>query len=118
MKRNEYGIQWIYMKTEGTRFLLIIYAILVIINIIITLSIAYFIKLFIDIATGDIDMPLISVGTWALSIIGIGGIITMIHSVIAKLIYGKIERNLRIELMSIIFSRRMVDISKQHTGEF
>lgn len=117
MKRNEYGIQWIYMKTEGTRFLLIIYAILVIINIIITLSIAYFLKLFIDIATGDIDMPLISVGTWALSIIGIGGIITMIHSVIAKLIYGKIERNLRIELMSIIFSRRMVDISKQHTGE-
>ncbi len=34
-------------------------------------------------------MPLIYVGTWALALIGIGGIITMIHSVIAKLIYGK-----------------------------
>ena len=93
MKRNEYGIQWIYTRLKEQDFCLI-YAILVIINIVITLSIAYFLKLFIDITTGDIDMPLISVGTWALSIIGIGGIITMIHSVIAKLIYGKTDRNL------------------------
>lgn len=41
----------------------------------------------------------------------------MINSILVKLIYGKIECSLRMELMNVIFSRRLIDISKQHTGE-
>lgn len=41
----------------------------------------------------------------------------MFNSVLAQSIQRKIEKNLGIELMSIIISRRMIDISKQHTGE-
>lgn len=41
----------------------------------------------------------------------------MINSVLAKNIYGTNENNLRTELMDIILSRRLIDISKQHSGE-
>lgn len=117
MEKNKYGLNWIYEKTKGCRLMLFIYTLLVLCIPIIQLLFAYFMKLFIDIATGSIDMPLMSVGLYSIVAIITGGIVMMINSVLVKFIYGKIECNLRAELMNIIFSRHMIDISKQHTGE-
>lgn len=116
-KKNEYGLKWIYKKTRGIRFQLLLYTVLIIINTVLSLSIAYFLKIFVDIATGDSSVSLFYAGRWALVIIVIGGIITMMNSVLSQLIYGKMECKLRIEIMSVIFSKKMIDISKQHTGE-
>jgi len=115
--KKEYGLNWIFKKTKGLRPQLTLYTILVIINTALTISIAYFLKLFLDIATGEIEESLLFVALIALSVIGAGGIITVINSILSKYIYGKTERDLRVELMGVILSRRMVDISRQHTGE-
>ena len=114
---KKYSLHWIYEKTKGIRPQLAIYTLLVLCIPVIQLLFAYFMKLFIDIATGSIDMSLLSVGLCTLAAVAIGGIMIMINSILSKWIYGKIECNLRAELMDIIFSRRMIDISKQHTGE-
>ena len=116
-QKNKYGLNWIYKKTKGTRFHLVIYTLLIIVNTVITISLAYFLKLFIDIATGDLDESLLYVGLISIGVITVGGIITILNSVLAKYIFGKTERSIRIELMGIILSRRMIDISRQHTGE-
>jgi len=116
-QENKYGLNWIFKKTKGTRVHLAIYIFSTIINTGITLSFAFFLKQFMDIATGDIEGSLLFVGLLALAVIALGGIIIMINSVLTKYIAGKTERNLRMELMDTILSRRLADISNQHTGE-
>jgi ABC-type bacteriocin/lantibiotic exporter with double-glycine peptidase domain len=115
--KSKYGLNWIFQKTKGTRFHLVLLIFFVMLVNIITISFAYFIKIFMDIATGDIEQSLVFTGLIALAVICAGGIITIIISVIAKYIYGNTERNLRTELMDVILSRRLINISKQHTGE-
>ena len=116
-QKNKYGLNWIYKKTKGTRFLLAIFTILILISTVITISLAYFLKLFVDVATGDLEESLIYLGLISLGVIAFGGIISVINSILAQYIFGKTERSLRIELMNVILSRRMIDISKHHTGE-
>ena len=117
MEEKKYGFSWIYEKIKGCRPQLILYTLLVLFMPMIQLSFAFFMKLFIDIATGKINMSLFRVGLYSIASIIIGGIVMMINSVLVKLIYGKMECSLRTELMKVIFSRRLIDISKQHTGE-
>lgn len=117
MEKNKYGLNWIYEKTKGCRLQLVIYTLLILCLSAIQIVFAYFMKLFIDIATGGMDMSLMRIGLYSIVVIAIGGIIMIINSVLVKWIYGKTECNLRAELMNTIFSRRMIDISKQHTGE-
>lgn len=117
MGKDQYGLYWIYKKTKGCRLPLTIYTLLVLCIPLIQLLFAYFMKLFIDVATGSADVPLLSIGFYSIAAIITGGIVMMINSILVKLIHGKIECNLRAELMNVIFSRRMIDISKQHTGE-
>ncbi len=50
------------------------------------------------------------VGLYSIASILIGGVVIMINSILVKLIYGKIECSLRMELMNVIFSRRLIDI--------
>lgn len=116
-KKNNYGLGWIYKKTKGTRLQLVIFTAFILVSTVVTISFAYFIKLFIDIATGELDESLLRVGLIAIGVIAAGGVVTVINFVLGHYIFGKTERNLRVELMSVIFSRRMADISKQHTGE-
>jgi ABC-type bacteriocin/lantibiotic exporter with double-glycine peptidase domain len=115
--KSEYGFTWIFKRTKGTRPLLALYTFLILCNTVAAISMAYFLKLFVDVATGDLDASLLIIGAIAVMVIAAGGIFIMLSSVVSKLIYGKIERGLRTELMSTIFSRRMLDISKQHTGD-
>ena len=117
MKKNEYGLNWIFKRTKGTRLQLVLYTLLIIISTVITISLAFILKLFVDIATGDLDESLLFIGLISIAVITFGGIITVINSVLAQFIFGKTERGLRSELMNVILSRRMIDISKQHTGE-
>lgn len=116
-KKDKYGLNWIFKKAKGTRFLLMLYALFVIINTGLTLSMAYFLKIFVDIATGNSDSSLVNTALLALAAMGLVGVITMINAVLTQFITGKTERNLRMEVMDIILSRRLVDISKHHTGE-
>lgn len=117
MKDNKYGLSWIYGKTKGVRLQLVAYMLLVLCVPVLQLAFSYFMKLFIDIATGDIDITLFDVAIRTIVVVAIGGIVMMVNAVLSKWIYGKLECNLRTELMGIIFSRRLIDISKQHTGE-
>jgi ABC-type multidrug transport system fused ATPase/permease subunit len=66
---------------------------------------------------GESNSTLLNVGLLAGGVLAVAGLFFMINSVLSKYIYGKTERSLRSKLLSVIFSRRMVDISKQHTGE-
>lgn len=116
-KKNEYGLTWIFKKTKGIRFLFWLLILFVIINNILSVSIAYFLKLFVDVATGDLDASLLSIGTFALAAVSLVGLFTILSSILAQSIQRRIERNLNTELMSIIFTRRFIDISRHHTGE-
>lgn len=117
MKNKKYGLKWIFQKTKKCRFQMIIYAILILCVPIIQLLFAYFMKLFIDIAVGSSDKSLLDITLYSVTAIIAGGAIMMIKSVLAKDIYGINENDLRTELMNIIMSRRMIDISKYHGGE-
>lgn len=117
MENKKYGLKWIFQKTNKCKLQMIIYAILALCIPIIQLLFAYFMKLFIDIAVGNSDMTLLDIALYSVAAIIAGGIVMMINSVLAKNIYGTNENNLRTELMEIIMSRRMIDISKQHSGE-
>ena len=117
IQKNNYGLGWIFKKTKGTRVQLAVFTLLILINAGIAVSLAYFLRMFVDIATGDLEQSLVYVGLLAVGVIGIGGIITVIHSVLSQFIFGKTERELRAELMDVILSRQTLDISKQHTGE-
>lgn len=117
MKKSEYGFYWIYQKTRGVRLHLTIYTLLVLFVPVLQIAFSYFMKLFIDIATGNIDISLLSVVLRTVAVVATGGIVIMINAVLSKCIYGKLERNLRAELLDVIFTRRLIDISKLHTGE-
>jgi len=80
-------------------------------------SFAFFLKTFIDIAMGESSASLLTVGIISLAVLAACGLIMMLSSIVAKYIYGKTERGLRAKLLDTIFTRRMIDISKQHTGE-
>lgn len=82
-----------------------------------TIIVRIFYEAFIDIAVGSSERSLLDIALCSIAAIIAGGAVMMINSVIAKNIYGTNENNLRTELMNIILSRRMFDISKQHSGE-
>ena len=103
MGNKKYGLK--------CRLQMIIYALLALCIPIIQLLFAYFMKLFIDVAVGSSEMSLFYIALYSIAAIIAGGIVMMINSVLAKNIY------LRTELMDIILSRRLLDISKQHSGE-
>ena len=115
--KNKYGLKWIFSKTKGLRPQLALFTFLVLLSSATEISIAYFLKLFMDIATGESELSLLTVGVLSVAVIAVTGVFAMLISVLSKYIYGKTERNLRSELMSVIFSRRMTEIAKQHTGE-
>jgi subfamily B ATP-binding cassette protein MsbA len=115
--KKDYGLKWIFAQTKGTRGWLILFAVLTIVSTAVTLSTAYFIKLFVDIATGDLIMSPLRVGITAIIVLGSGGLVAVIASTLSRYISGKTERGLRAKLLNTIFTRKMVDISKQHTGE-
>lgn len=117
MKNNKYGIKWIMAHTRKCRPQMIVYAFLVLCMPIIQLLFAYFMKMFIDIATGNSDNSLVNAALYSIAAIIAGGIVTMINSVLAKFIYGTTEREIRTELMRVITTRKLLDISKQHSGE-
>jgi len=117
MKNNKYGIKWVLAHTRKCRPQMIIYAFLTLCIPIIQLIFAYFMKMFIDIATGNSDNSLLNAALYSIAAIIAGGIVTMINSVLAKFIYGTTEREIRTELMRVITTRKLLDISKQHSGE-
>ncbi len=117
MGNRKYGLKWIFQKTKKCRLQMIIYAVLALCIPIIQLLFAYFMKLFIDVAVGSSNRSLLGIALYSIAAIITGGAVMMINSVLAKNIYGTTENNLRTELMGIILSRRMIDISKQHSGE-
>ncbi|MCL2665667.1 MAG: ABC transporter ATP-binding protein/permease, partial [Defluviitaleaceae bacterium] len=115
--KSSYGFKWIAKKTKGMRLCLFLFTVLILIATMIELSMAFFIKLFVDTATGDADAPLLTVGLAALALIAAGSVFFVFASVLSKYIYGTTERRLRADLLDAIFSRRMADISRRHTGD-
>lgn len=112
MENKKYGLKWILQKTKKCILQMIIYTLLALCIPIIQLLFAYFMKLFIDVAVGSSDRSLLNIALCSIAAIIAGGAVMMINSVLAKNIYGTNENNLRTELMDIILSRRMINISK------
>jgi len=116
-KQRKYGLGWIFTHTKGSRPFIALFAFMVILSTSLEVSFAFFLKAFIDIAMGESSASLLAVGLTSLAVLGACGLIMMLSSVVAKYIYGKTERGLRAGLLNTIFTRRMSDISRQHTGE-
>lgn len=117
MSKNKYGFNWIYRKSKGVRLGLAVYAALALCIPAVQLGFAFFMKMFIDIATGASELSLSYAAICSIALVAGGGIVVVINAVLSKWIYGKIECGARTELMGIIFSRCMIDIVRQHTGE-
>jgi len=117
MKDRKYGLGWIFSKMKGVRFLLAICVTLVLAETVLTLAIAFFLRAFVDIATGHSTLDLLTVGLVAIAVTILSGIISMVLSIMKQYVIGKTERGLRVELMSVILTRRAEHITKQHTGE-
>lgn len=117
MKKSKYNVKWILAHTRKCRLQMIVYAALTMFMPVIQLLFAYFMKMFIDIAVGNSDNSLLSVALYSITAIILGGAVMLINSVLAKSIYGITERELRTELMRVITTRKLLDISKQHSGE-
>jgi len=114
---KKYGLGWIFKQTKGVRWYLAIFTVMILIATGLEVSFAFFLKEFVDIATGDSNSSLLNVGLLSGAVLVIVGIVSMLSSIVSKYIYGKTERNIRSSLLDVIFSRRMVDISKHHTGD-
>ena len=114
---RKYGLGWIFSKMKGVRFLLAICVTLVLAETVLTLAIAFFLRAFVDIATGHSTLDLLTVGLVAIAVTILSGIISMVLSIMKQYVIGKTERGLRVELMSVILTRRAEHITKQHTGE-
>jgi len=115
--KKKYNLKWIYGRTKGTRGYLLLLALSVSIIGVLNISLAFFLKMFTDIALGELEQSLVYTGVVAVSVLVGGGLFIVVSSVIGQYITGRIERETRIELMEVILSRSLIDISKQHTGE-
>ncbi|MDE7194692.1 MAG: hypothetical protein K2O14_12085, partial [Oscillospiraceae bacterium] len=117
MKKSKYDVKWILAHTRKCRPQMIVYAALTMCMTVIQLLFAYFMKMFIDIAAGNSDNSLLNVALYSIAAIILGGAVMLVNSVLAKSIYGITERELRTELMHVFTTRKLLDISKQHSGE-
>lgn len=109
--------KWIYQYTKGSRAFMLLLAVFVIIAAFCNVLIAYVLKLFIDVATGEQDVPLVNVVTLAGIVLLIGGGIHILSAVLKNTIECNIEAKLRKEIMSAVFYADYYDISRVHTGE-
>ena len=116
-KTKKYGLGWIFRQTKGIRVYLLLFTIVILAATGLELSFAFFLKEFVDIATGESNSSLLTVALLAGAALAVAGVFYMLSFVLSKYIYGKTERKLRTYLLETIFSRRMVDIKNQHTGE-
>jgi len=115
--KNEYGLGWIYGQTKGTRWLLALWTILVLATVGTNMVIPFFLKWFMDIATGEATDSLLRVGLLAMAVVAVGGVVFIFRGMVYRYAEGKTERKLRMGLMDVILTRRLADISKPHTGE-
>jgi len=116
-KTKNYGFSWIFGQTKGTRAYIALFAVIILIATGLEMSFAFFLKAFVDIATGESTASLLNVGLIAVGVVAAAGVMYMLSSIISKYIYGRTERKLRTGLLDVIFTRRMADISRQHTGD-
>ncbi len=117
MKNEKYGFKWIMARTKKCRPQTVAYIFFAICIPIIQLCFAYFMKMFIDIAVGNTENSLLTVALYCIAAIALYGVAVMVNSVLAKYIYGVTERELRKELMGVIITRKLTEISKQHSGK-
>ncbi len=79
--------------------------------------IAYVLKLFIDVATGEQNTSLASVVILTAGVLIIGGAVSILASVLRNKLECGIEAKLRMEIMRAVFGADYYDMSCLHTGE-
>lgn len=117
MKKDKYDLKWIMARTRNCRPQTVAYIFFALCIPVIQLCFAYFMKMFIDIAVGNTENSLLMVALYCAAAIILDGVAVMANSVLAKYIYGSTERELRKELIGVIVTRRLAEISKQHSGK-
>lgn len=117
MKKDKYDFKWIMARTKKCRPQTVAYIFFALCIPVIQLCFAYFMKMFIDIAVGNTEYSLLTVTLYCAAAIILDGVAVMTNSVLAKYIYGSTERELRKELMGVIVTRELAEISKQHSGK-
>jgi len=117
IKTKKYGLGWIITQIKGAKWYLLLFTGIIFFANGLEVSVAFFLKEFVDIATGESSRSILNTALLAGATVGIAGVLYMLSHVLQKYIYGRTERKLRTDLLGTIFTRRMSDISKQHTGE-
>lgn len=109
--------KWIYQYTKGTRVFMFLLSLAAIVSAFCNVLIAYVLKLFIDVATGEQNMSLASVVMLAGGVLIIGGAVSILASVLRNKLECDIEAKLRTEIMGAVFGADYYDMSCLHTGE-
>lgn len=115
MKKD--NIKWIFDKTKGNRFLLALLSVLVIISAFCALMIAYVLKLFVDIATGDSDYTIGRVVIMAVATVVMAGLIGVISSVLSAKIEASTEKKVKTLVLDKFFHGKLDQVEKFHSGE-
>ena len=109
--------KWIYQYTKGTRVFLFLLALAAIVSAFCNVLIAYVLKLFIDVATGEQNTSLADVVILTGSVLIIGGAVSILASVLRNKLECDIEAKLRTEIMRAVFGADYYEVSGLHTGE-
>lgn len=111
------NIKWIFDKTKGNRFLLLLLSVLVIISAFCAVMIAYILKLFVDVATHESDYTISRVVLLAVATVFTAGLIGVISSVLSAKIEASTEKKVKILVLDKFFHGKLDQVEKYHSGE-
>lgn len=109
--------KWVYQYTKGTRAFMLLLAAVVMVAAFCNVLIAFVLKLFLDVATGERDVPLTDVVLIAGGILVLGGGTYVLSAMLRNKVECGIEAKLRGEIMGAVFDADYYEISNVHTGE-
>ncbi len=111
------NLKWIIKKMKASKLTLVIYTFLVILAAIVNVAIAYVLKLFIDVATGDTDLSFRNVVIISVVVLLASGFIEISAKIIETKIQAKCELNLRKDVLGHIMYGKYQDIEQIHSGD-
>jgi len=85
---TKYGLGWIFQQTKGIRLYLVLFTVVILIATGLELSFAFFLKEFVDIATGESNSSLLTVALLAGAALAVAGVLYMLSFILSKYIYG------------------------------
>lgn len=111
------GFRWIMQQSHGCRSMLVLLAGARLGLSAANLGTAVIIKAFTDFATGDAQLQIHSIVLAALMLVLIEGGLQVVSTMSTKLACGRMERKIRLAMMSATTNSKLLYVQKIHTGE-